>query len=137
MSSVSTPACCPPRRAGAARAWRLLGGEGLPASLPPLSEPPGLHSYGSEAAAVAALPGADRMLGGGLSEAMVRFAARSEYARTAEDVLARRSRLLFLDARLAGSLAQRVGAILQEETGADPRVEAMQALSRLYLEIPD
>jgi glycerol-3-phosphate dehydrogenase len=30
----------------------------------------------------------------GLSEAMVRFAARFEYARTVEDMLARRSRLL-------------------------------------------
>jgi len=116
---------------------RLVGAEGLPASLPPLSAPPGLHSYGSEAAAVAALPGADRLLGWGLSEAMVRFAARNEYARTAEDVLARRSRLLFLDARLAGSLAQEVGDILEAETGADPQVEALQALSRLYLEVPE
>ncbi|XOT98166.1 glycerol-3-phosphate dehydrogenase C-terminal domain-containing protein, partial [Alcaligenes pakistanensis] len=35
--------------------------------------------------------------------AMVRFACRFEYARTVEDMLARRSRLLFLDARLAQS----------------------------------
>jgi glycerol-3-phosphate dehydrogenase len=48
---------------------------------------------------------------------MVRFAARYEYARSVEDVLARRSRLLFLDARLAGSLAARVAAILDEELG--------------------
>jgi glycerol-3-phosphate dehydrogenase len=48
---------------------------------------------------------------------MVRFAARHEYARTVEDVLARRSRLLFLDARLAASAAQRVAALLGEELG--------------------
>ncbi|HNE59805.1 MAG TPA: glycerol-3-phosphate dehydrogenase/oxidase, partial [Ottowia sp.] len=36
----------------------------------PLSAPPGLHLYGSEAETVAALPGADRWLAPGLSEAM-------------------------------------------------------------------
>jgi glycerol-3-phosphate dehydrogenase len=49
---------------------------------------------------------------------MVRFAARFEYARTVEDVLARRSRLLFLDARLAAESAPRVAALLAEELGA-------------------
>ena len=83
-----------------------------------------------------ALPGADRELGAGLTEAMVRFAARNEYARTAEDVLARRWRLLFLDARLAGSLAPAVGAILAEETGVDPQVAAFEQLARLYLTLP-
>ena len=70
-----------------------------------MSEPPGEHLYGSEAAAVRSLPGADRWLWRdaesgkpGLSEAMVRFAARHEMARSVEDVLARRCRLLFLDA---------------------------------------
>ncbi len=82
------------------------------------------------------LPGATHLLGGGLTEAMVRFAARREYARTAEDVLARRWRLLFLDARLAASLAPRVGAILQEETGADPHVAQFQALAQSYLSLP-
>jgi glycerol-3-phosphate dehydrogenase len=54
----------------------------------------------------------------GLTEAMVRFAARFEYARTVEDMLARRSRLLFLDARKAAE-APRVAAILTEELGQD------------------
>jgi glycerol-3-phosphate dehydrogenase len=102
----------------------------------PISEPQGLHSYGSEQGEVRELPGATRLLGGGLTEAMVRFAARREYARTVEDVLARRWRLLFLDASLAASLAATVGAILQEETGADPHVEDFQALARSYLELP-
>ncbi len=69
---------------------KLVGSEGLPVARPPISAAQGLHSYGSEAAAVTALPGAGRELGAGLTEAMVRFAARKEYARTVEDVLARR-----------------------------------------------
>jgi len=114
----------------------LVGGDGPATSRRPLSEPQGLHSYGSEQDAVRALPGSDRLLGGGLTEAMVRFAARREYARTVEDVLARRWRLLFLDASLAASLAAQVGAILQEETGADPGVEPFMALAKLYLSPP-
>ena len=55
---------------------------------------------------------------------MVRFAARHEYAMSVEDMLARRSRLLFLDARLASEQAVEVGRILLEETGADPGVDA-------------
>ena len=49
---------------------------------------------------------------------------------TAEDMLARRWRLLFLDARLAAGMAVRVGAILQEETGVDPQVAAFEARLR-------
>lgn len=98
-----------------------------------LAAPPGLHLYGAEASHVQALPGVDRPLGGGLTEAMVRFAARHEYARTVEDVLARRSRLLFLDARLAARLAPAVAALLREETGADPREADFQALATGYL----
>jgi glycerol-3-phosphate dehydrogenase len=112
---------------------RLIGADPAASEAVPLSRPQGLHSYGSEAAAVLALPGAGRELGGGLTEAMVRFAARNEYARTVEDALARRCRLLFLDARLAGSLAPAVGAILREETGRDPQVGEFEQLARLYL----
>ncbi|MEP6790690.1 MAG: glycerol-3-phosphate dehydrogenase/oxidase [Ramlibacter sp.] len=123
-------------RPGVTTNLMLIGGNGLQGPHVPISEPQGLHSYGSEAAEVAALPGAGHKLGGGLTEAMVRFAARNEYARTAEDVLARRCRLLFLDAKLAGSLAQRVGAILHEETGVDPQTEPFRELCRLYLTLP-
>jgi glycerol-3-phosphate dehydrogenase len=115
---------------------KLVGAPAGEAEQVSLTEPPGLHSYGCEAARVGAMPGATRQLGGGLTEAMVRFAARCEYARTVEDVLARRSRLLFLDAKLAGSLAAAVGAIVQEETGADPRVPAFERLAALYLTLP-
>jgi glycerol-3-phosphate dehydrogenase len=91
----------------------------------PLGEPPGEHLYGSEAALLRTLPGAGRWLWrdaetgrGGLSEAMVRFAARFEMARDVEDVLARRCRLLFLDAAEAAQQAGPVAQILAEELGA-------------------
>lgn len=103
---------------------------------PGISAAQGLHSYGNERSQVLALPGAGRELGGGLSEAMVRFAARYEYARTVEDVLARRSRLLFLDAALAGTLAETVGAVLQQETGEDPQTQAFSELAKRYLQLP-
>jgi glycerol-3-phosphate dehydrogenase len=68
---------------------------------------------------------------------MVRFAVRHEYARTVEDVLARRSRLLFLDAKLAGSMAESIGAIIADEIFAhDPDVEAFKALALNYLKLP-
>jgi glycerol-3-phosphate dehydrogenase len=123
-------------RRGVTANLTLLGGNGPAGPRPALSEPQGLHSYGSEAAAVLELEGTDRDLGGGLTEAMVRFAARAEYARTVEDVLARRWRLLFLDARLAGSMAQSVASILQQETGTDAQAGAFEKLARLYLQLP-
>ncbi|MDW5442520.1 glycerol-3-phosphate dehydrogenase/oxidase [Polaromonas sp. SM01] len=101
-----------------------------------ISEAPGLHLYGSDAAGVLALPGAERVLGGGLTEAMVRFAARYEYARTVEDVLARRSRLLFLDAALAKSLAGAVAELLAEENQTDPQLAEFLKLADQYLLLP-
>ena len=94
--------------------------------------PEGLHSYGSEQALVQAMPGANRWIAPGLSEGMVRFAARHEYALRAEDVLARRSRLLFLDARNAKALAGEVGDILHSETGIDPMTTGFEALCEHY-----
>ncbi len=123
-----------PARRGAATAHLKL--VGASASAHKISDAPGLHLYGSEAEAVQGLPGAGRELGGGLTEAMVRFAARHEYARCVEDVLARRSRLLFLDAALASSMAAEVAALLLQENGLDPRLEAFLALCRQYLSVP-
>ena len=105
----------PRREAGATTHLRLAGAP--ESSGIPVSAPPGLHLYGTDASTICALPGADRELAPGFTEAMVRFAVRYEYARSVEDVLARRSRLLFLDAALAASLAQDVAAILTEELG--------------------
>ncbi len=96
----------------------------------------GLHSYGSDAAAVERMPGARTDLTKGLTVAMVRFAARHEYACTVEDVLARRSRWLFLDARQAIAMAPAVAEILREELGADPHLDAFLALAQQYLHVP-
>jgi glycerol-3-phosphate dehydrogenase len=101
-----------------------------------ISDAQGLHSYGSEAAVVRDIAGAQTDLGGGLTEAMVRFAARYEYACTVEDVLARRSRLLFLDARKAIELAPAVADILRAELCADPHLDAFLELAQQYLQVP-
>jgi glycerol-3-phosphate dehydrogenase len=108
-----------------------------------LTEPPGEHLYGAEAAALHALPGAERWLArdaesgcGILSEAMVRFAARAEMACSVEDVLARRSRLLFLDAQQASRIADEVAQVLAEELGpqfdAPASAAALRALAARY-----
>lgn len=109
-----------------------------------LTQSPGEHEYGTDLAALREMPGADTWLwrdgGGGLSEAMVRFAARVEMARSVEDVLARRCRLLFLDARAASALAGPVAAILSEELGetfdAAASAASFKALAAHYLELP-
>ncbi len=110
----------------------------------PLAEPPGEHLYGSEAALLRSLPGAQNWLWrdaesgqGALSEAMVRFAARYEMARTVEDVLARRSRLLFLDAAEAARQADAVAAILREELGTSPTTPAGLVAGDLANVMPD
>jgi len=121
----------PERPAGVTRTLPLLGaargpeGEPSPASPSPVTpaSPPGLHLYGTEASLVAGLPGADRELLPGLSEAMVRFAVRHEFARTVEDVLARRSRWLFLDAAAAADAADAVAAIMADELAAETHPE--------------
>jgi glycerol-3-phosphate dehydrogenase len=102
-----------------------------------MADKQGLHSYGTEAQAVQALPGAGVALAPGLAldEAMVRFAVRHEYARSVEDMLARRSRLLFLDAQLAAQVAPRVAAIMQEELGHDVGLDAFLALAQQYLPV--
>lgn len=113
----------------------LVGADGASRDHAPLCGAPGLHLYGAEAGYVESLAGHERHLGGGLTAAMVRFAARHEYARTVEDVLARRIRLLFVDAALAGSLAAEVGSLLQQETGVDPQVETFRALATEYRQL--
>ena len=114
---------------------RLVGADDvLPQNRPSLSAAQGGQGYGADWPAVAALPGAERLLGGrSVSEAMVRFAVRHEYARTVEDVLARRVRLLFLDARQAAALAPAVATILLDEGCPDPQADAFQALAQSYL----
>ncbi len=124
-----------PERAGAVTVHLPLVGS--LATQKRISDAPGIHMYGSEAVKVQALPGAAHELCPGLTEAMVRYAARSEYARTVEDALARRSRLLFLDAKLAASIAPQVAAIMLEETGVDPQLDAFLALAKQYSTLPE
>ena len=129
-----------PRRPGGATVQlRLVGASAQAGPVTPhtpISAAPGLHAYGAEADAVQAMPGAATPLADGLTEAMVRFAARYEWALTVEDMLARRSRLLFLDARRAAELAPRVAVVLEEETGRDPQLADFLALTHQYLQLP-
>jgi glycerol-3-phosphate dehydrogenase len=122
-----------PRRAGGVTLHLPLVGAPQKASVS-MTAAPGEHLYGEEAGVLRALPGADRWLWrdglsgqGGLSEAMVRFAVRHEMALTVEDVLARRSRLLFLDAAEAQRQAGAVAAILADELGSAFDAAASQA----------
>lgn len=122
----------PARPAGVTRSLRLVGAPVAGPGLPSLMMPPGLHLYGSEADIVAGLPGTDRHLLPGLTEAMIRFAVRQEYARTVEDVLARRSRWLFLDAQASITVAADVAQIMAEELGPQfPTLEMVEAYRQL------
>jgi len=107
-----------------------------PAVPPSLRQGQGLHSYGAEEAILAALPGASHWIADGLSEAMVRFAVRCEYAQTIEDVLARRCRLLFLDAKAAAQAAPQVAAILEEEVGAPADWVQFLQLTEHFSQLP-
>lgn len=97
-----------------------------------LKDAPGLHLMGAAAAQVHAMPGQDVSLGLGLTEALVRYCARYEWAVTVEDMLSRRWRVLFLDARAAYNMAPRVAQLLQEETGLDPQLQAFMTLCPQY-----
>ena len=71
-------------------------------------------------------------------KAEVVWAARHEMARTVEDVLARRVRVLFLDAQAAIRMAPQVAALLAQELGHDAywqqeQVAAFRAIAQNYL----
>lgn len=108
--------------------------EGLEASQAGITQILGLSAYGQESDYVASLPGAERVLSAetGLTEAMVRFAVRYEYARTVEDVLARRCRLLFLNAQAAQNVAPEVDAIMRSESIEEPQLAAFLSLAQQY-----
>ena len=84
-----------------------------------------LAVYGSQQAAIDALAAASPNLATQLHPrlpyrlAEVTWAVRQEMARTVEDVLARRTRALFLDARAAIDAAPTVAACLAAELGRD------------------
>lgn len=100
--------------------------------------------YGSDAIAIGDLiraqPGLGAPLDGELPyvEAEVVWAARWEMARTVEDVLARRTRALALNARAALRMAPRVAALLARELGhgaawEQEQVRMFETLARGYL----
>ena len=65
-------------------------------------------------------------------------AVHSELAQTVEDVLARRTRALFLNARAAIEMAPQVAAIMAEELGKgkdwiDAQVEDLRLTAKSYL----
>jgi glycerol-3-phosphate dehydrogenase len=66
------------------------------------------------------------------------WAAREEMARSVEDVLARRIRALFLNAKAAIQMAPRVARILAAELGRDQRwqenqIQQFEEVARGYL----
>ncbi|PVH24057.1 glycerol-3-phosphate dehydrogenase/oxidase [Sphingobacterium corticibacter] len=108
------------------------------------SEQSRLSIYGSDAAHIVALeqenPDYAKLIvpESSHSVAQVVWAIRSEMARTVEDVLARRLRLLFLDAKLAMAAAPVVAHVLATELNRDAdweaeQVRSFEALAQGYL----
>jgi glycerol-3-phosphate dehydrogenase len=91
-----------------------------------------LSVYGSDALLIQDLMRADPSLASPLHPALpycgaeVIWAARTEMARTVEDVLARRTRALFLNARAAIEMAPATARLLAAELGQDEKWEADQ-----------
>ena len=108
------------------------------------NSPGPLSLYGSDQKAIEELMAANELwaepLGSGTDVfgAQVIWAVRKEMARTVEDVLARRTRILFIDAALARRLAPKVAEIMREELGQDEswkerQIESFTALAGGYL----
>jgi len=102
-----------------------------------------LEVYGSDAAEIRSLAERNPDLARPLHSALpyigaeVVWAARAEMARTVEDVLARRTRSLFLNARAAIQMAEPVAKLLARELGHDDAWVATQlqdfsALAKQY-----
>jgi glycerol-3-phosphate dehydrogenase len=100
--------------------------------------------YGSDAPLIDELAAGDASLGTVLDEALpyiaaeAVWAARHEFARTVEDVLSRRTRALFLNAKAAVRMAPKVAELLARELGKDAtwqssQVEAFTAVARGYM----
>ena len=107
-------------------------------------ETPGrLSLYGSDAPAVQALAASDPALSAPLDAelpytgAEIVWGVREELARTLEDVLARRTRALFLNARAAVRMAPAAAALVARELGKDDawtrsEVDRFARLARQY-----
>ena len=108
------------------------------------SEADPLHIYGSDASRIWAIakvkPDLSRRLHENFSHigAEVVWAVRHEMARTVEDVLARRLRVLFLNARVAMEMAPQVASLMAAELNKDcvwqeSQVMAFSRLASQYL----
>ena len=102
-----------------------------------------MYVYGSDEPAILNMIKENPALGEKLSEkygytvAEVLWAVREEMALTVDDVLARRVRLLFVDAREAEKAAPRVAEIMAAELGRDQawideQVKAFTEIARNY-----
>ncbi len=100
--------------------------------------------YGSDAPAIQDLMRTDHMLKERLHPALparvieVIWAVRFEAARTVDDVLARRTRSLLLNARAARETASKVASIMAREMGHDHKweidqIESFRKISKIYL----
>ena len=103
-----------------------------------------LAVYGSDALLIQDLIRGEPSLAAPLHPALpscgaeVVWAARAEMARTVEDVLARRTRALFLNARAAMDMAPTAASLLGRELGRDEawqaeQVDAFRRLAQGYL----
>ncbi len=111
---------------------------------PPADRDDPLQPYGSDASGIRSLIAADAALGQklhprlGILRAQVVWAVRQEMARTIEDVLARRTRALLLDARASIEAAPAVAELLAAELRRDAvwrqnQVKEYTSLARGYL----
>jgi glycerol-3-phosphate dehydrogenase len=103
-----------------------------------------LGVYGSDGDVIMAMAAADKRLGAQLHPALpyiaaeVIWAVREEMARTLDDVLSRRTRALFLNARAAIEMAPSVAALMAQELGAgqewiDQQLREFNDLAAKYL----
>lgn len=103
-----------------------------------------LAVYGADAPAILDLIRSEPTLANALHpelpycEAEVIWAARHELARTVEDLLARRTRAIFLNARAAAAMAPRVAKLMAVELGKDENWQNQQirefcSLAQQYL----
>ena len=107
-----------------------------------------LGVYGSDAFAIERLIREDSRLGEQLHPALsyraaeVVWATRNEMARTVEDVLARRTRALFLNARAAAEMAVKTADLMARELKYDDawkaaQIQSFQGLARRYMVQPE
>lgn len=95
-------------------------------------DPSHLNSYGSDRVHIESLIKLNPELGNKLhpdfpyTEAEIVWSARNEMAETVEDLLSRRLRILFIDAKAAMAMAPKVASLLAKELGADKNWEENQ-----------